>query len=74
MALVLTRKLEEKAVLITEAGERIEVQVVAIDRGKVRLSFAAPKSTTIIREELEVPASNFARPWNDVPAFSGPVS
>ena len=50
--LVLSRKLNEKTVIITPSGDRIEVVVVDIDRGKVRLGFSASRSVQIFREEL----------------------
>lgn len=53
--LVLSRKLNEKTVIITASGERIEVVLVDIDRGKVRLGFAADRSVQIFREELVAP-------------------
>ena len=53
--LVLTRKLNEKTVIITPSGDRIEVVVVDIDRGKIRLGFTAGRSVQIFREELLPP-------------------
>ena len=53
--LVLSRKLNEKTVIITPSGDRIEVVVVDIDRGKVRLGFSASRSVQIFREELLPP-------------------
>lgn len=50
--LVLSRKLNEKTVIITPSGDRIEVVIVDIDRGKVRLGFEANRSVQIFREEL----------------------
>ena len=53
--LVLTRKLGQKTVIITPSGDRIEVVVVDIDRGKIRLGFTAGRSVQIFREELLPP-------------------
>jgi sRNA-binding carbon storage regulator CsrA len=41
-------------VLVEELAElkRVEVQISSIDRGKVRLSFKAPATVTIMRNEL----------------------
>jgi carbon storage regulator CsrA len=52
--LALNRQKNEKIIITTEAGERIEVVVVEI-RGAhaVRLGFEAPKSVKINREEIE---------------------
>lgn len=50
--LVLSRKLNEKLILITAAGERIVIAPADIDRGKVRLAVDAPKSVQIWREEI----------------------
>lgn len=46
--LVLSRKLQESI----RIGDLIEVTVVHIDRGKVRLSIKAPRNVTIVRTEL----------------------
>jgi carbon storage regulator len=48
--LVLTRKLDEAIVI----GDNIRIQVVEIDRGKVRLGITAPRDIPIYREELMV--------------------
>ncbi len=46
--LTLTRRLGEKIVI----GADIEVTVVEIDRGKIRLGITAPRSVVVKREEL----------------------
>ena len=46
--LVLSRK-KGDAILI---GDEIEVRVVKIDEGSVKLAISAPKNVTILREEL----------------------
>jgi carbon storage regulator len=50
--LVLSRKLHEKIFLLLEDGRRVEILVVDIDRGKIRLGFNAPRGINIFREEL----------------------
>lgn len=51
--LILNRKREERVVIETEAGERVEVTVCQISQGKVRLGFEAPRGVTIMRSEIE---------------------
>jgi carbon storage regulator len=46
--LVITRKKGESILL----GEDIEITVVKVDEGSVKLSISAPKSVTILRKEL----------------------
>jgi len=46
--LILTRC--EKQVVVIDGG--IEITVVEIDRGRVKLGFTAPKDTSILRKEL----------------------
>ena len=46
--LVITRKRDE-AILI---GDNIEITVVRIDDGSVKLAISAPRSVTILRKEL----------------------
>lgn len=48
--LVLSRKRDD-AILI---GDDIRITIVKIDRSHVRIGIEAPKSTTIMREELIV--------------------
>lgn len=50
--LILSRKEDEKVDIVTEAGERIELVVVDVREGKVRLGFEAPDSITIHRREV----------------------
>ena len=57
--LVLSRKLNQ-AVLI---GDNIEVVVVEIVRGKIRLGISAPKEISVIRTEL-LPPDHEAHPDN----------
>jgi carbon storage regulator len=51
--LVLNRKLGETIVI----NERIEVTVVRIDRGTVRIGIKAPPEVSVLREELCVGAA-----------------
>ena len=46
--LVLTRKLHERIII----GESIIVEVVDIDRGKIRLGITAPRDVPVNREEV----------------------
>jgi carbon storage regulator len=46
--LILAR--HEKESVMIDGG--IEITVVEIDRGRVKLGFSAPKDTTILRKEL----------------------
>jgi carbon storage regulator len=46
--LVLSRTLGERVII----GNDIVIQVVDIDRGKIRLGIEAPKGTAIYREEI----------------------
>lgn len=46
--LVITRKKGESILI----GEDIEITVVKVDDGSVKLSIAAPKNITILRKEL----------------------
>jgi carbon storage regulator len=46
--LVLSRKLGEIIIL----GADIKVQVLSVDRGRVRLGFTAPPGVSILREEI----------------------
>ena len=46
--LVLTRKLREKVLI----GNSIRVMVVAIEGGRIRLGFEAPREVAIHREEI----------------------
>lgn len=50
--LVLSRKRDEKIVMQTNDGEKIELTVVKIDAKKVRLGINASKDVTILRSEL----------------------
>jgi carbon storage regulator len=50
--LILSRKQDEKVDIVTEAGERIELVVVDVGNGKVRIGFEAAKSTAIHRREV----------------------
>jgi carbon storage regulator len=46
--LVLSRKLGEKI----QISENITITVLEIDRGKIRLGIDAPRSVTVLRQEL----------------------
>jgi carbon storage regulator len=50
--LVLSRKENESVVLTLPNGEEILLTVVAIDHGKVRIGFKAPRDVKIFRTEL----------------------
>lgn len=51
--LVLTRKVGER-VRVTYSGEEMLITVSAIQCGQVRMSFIAPKSIQIDREEIAI--------------------
>lgn len=53
--LVVSRKVGEKVTLTCADGTVIEVALVDVDRGKVRIGFAAPRSVVIMRNELLQP-------------------
>ncbi|MCP4174984.1 MAG: carbon storage regulator [Fuerstiella sp.] len=50
--LVLSRKKEEVVVLSRLGHEDIEVKVIEVSGGKVRLGIAAPADVKILRKEL----------------------
>ena len=50
--LVLSRKRDEKILLTTEDGQKIEITVVRIEANKVRLGIEAGQGVTILRSEL----------------------
>lgn len=50
--LTLTRKVDEKVILLLPDGRRAEVWVNEIRRNQVRVSFDAPRDIKILREEL----------------------
>lgn len=50
--LVLKRKAQEK-VILSVGTVRIEVMVVDVNRGRVRLGFECPPEVLVMREELE---------------------
>lgn len=52
--LVLTRKKFEQFSLTADNGQRIEIKIVDIQRGKVRLAIQAERSVKILRRELEI--------------------
>jgi len=54
--LVLGRKKDEKIIITTAGGERIEVVILKNKGSKVSVGIKAPLSVTIQREELEVKA------------------
>ena len=49
--LVLSRKVNESV----RIGADIEVKVIRIEGGKVRLAFTAPRDVSIVRTEIEEP-------------------
>lgn len=59
--LILTRKKNQKIVVRTKRGERLDLMVVDIDtqgRGSVRLGVDAPKDWSIHREEIDRKVNN----------------
>ena len=50
--LILQRKAGESVVI----GEEIEVSVLSVEAGRVRLAIQAPKSVSILRSELKIAA------------------
>ncbi len=53
--LILSRRIGERIRLKTASGEIVWVEVADIDRhGAIRLSFVAPQSVEILREEIIV--------------------
>jgi carbon storage regulator len=59
--LVLSRKLGEKI----QISENITITVLEIDRGKIRLGIDAPRSVSVLRQEL---ANRAPRPDVSSPA------
>lgn len=47
--LILSRKQDDSVVI----GDDIEIKIVSIDKGSVRLGFSAPASCVILRGELK---------------------
>ena len=56
--LVLARKLDESIVI----GENVEIKIISIDKGVVKLGIEAPRDISIIRSELieDIKESNIA--------------
>ncbi|WP_345992465.1 carbon storage regulator CsrA [Sulfurimonas sp. HSL-1716] len=56
--LILSRKLDESIII----GDNIEVKIISIDKGMVKIGIEAPSSISILRSELikEVENSNKA--------------
>lgn len=52
--LILTRKLGQ-SIYVGEGENQIKITVVLIERGKVRIGINAPKTVSIMREELLSP-------------------
>ena len=50
--LILQRKAGESVMI----GEEIEVSVLSVEAGRVRLAIQAPKSVSILRSELKIAA------------------
>jgi carbon storage regulator len=46
--LILTRKIGQSIII----GENVEVKIVSIEEGKVKLGITAPKEVTVLRKEL----------------------
>lgn len=53
--LVLSRKRDEKILLSSSNGEKIELTVIRIEANKVRLGIKASDEVTILRSELIEP-------------------
>lgn len=72
--LVFSRKCGQKIILVTGAGERIVVEPVANNYGKMRIGITAPRSVTIDREEIfdMKQAGVAATVWGAVPLPSQP--
>lgn len=47
--LILSRKQDDSVMI----GDDIEVRIISIDKGSVRLGFSAPESCVILRGELK---------------------
>lgn len=50
--LILTRRPNETIVIETPSGERVDVTILGTNGPQVRMGVAAPKATTIDREEI----------------------
>lgn len=50
--LILSRKVGERFFVELPGGRRVEVAVVDVDRGKVRLGVVAPRDVPVLRSEL----------------------
>lgn len=46
--LILTRKIGQSIII----GENVEVKIISIEEGKVKLGITAPKEVTVLRKEL----------------------
>jgi len=60
--LVLARKLNESIVI----GDNVEIKIISIDKGVVKLGIEAPRDVSILRSELleDVKKSNIASSKN----------
>ena len=47
--LILSRKQDDSVII----GDDIEIKIISIDKGSVRLGFSAPESCVILRGELK---------------------
>lgn len=65
--LVLTRKPGEAIVI----GDDVEIEIVAIGGGKVRVGITAPRSTTVHRKEVYVELQAEAGADADEPSGNG---
>ena len=65
MSLVLSRKEQESIVIFTDSGEQIVLTVESMASGQAKISFDAPGSVGVWREELlQVADGVFIRPTN----------
>jgi sRNA-binding carbon storage regulator CsrA len=64
--LCLTRKLHSRTTIKTQSGETMEIVVLDIDRGKIRLGFVGDKTIEVYRDDVKtIPASMLERPGNE---------
>lgn len=66
--LVLTRKVHQSILI----RDDIVVEVLGVDRGRVKLGVSAPRDVTILREELSPPRGNGHAPDTHPGDASGP--
>lgn len=51
--LVLSRRIDERLIIKTDSGERIEVVVFKVRGNRVTIGIVAPLDTRVVRAELE---------------------